>query len=305
MRLSRSKRIGLIFLSLLAVLLGSLVWLTYREVRQEKLNRALIAAIKHNDTSAALTLLAEGADPNSRDEPPQHISLRRLILDKLRNRRAAPSTAPTALLLACSWDTRGTEAPDNAVLVKALLDRGAAVEGAGDSPLLEAAYQDNTVVCTLLIERGANVNPGLTDGNSPLLYAAAHFNDPLIKLLINKGADVNAAYIWTGNSAVPPVWYETPLMAVQQTNVDDPAITELLLSRGAKVNGQNTSQTHRKWTPLHEAIRYGRRKSVRILLQYGADVNLKTDDGKTPLKRAREEGDPKIIQMLKQAGAKE
>ncbi|HLK60932.1 MAG TPA: ankyrin repeat domain-containing protein [Chthonomonadaceae bacterium] len=281
-----------------------LVWLVYAPIRQEKLNRALIAAIKNNDTQKALALLADGADPNSRDEPPQHLSLWRLLLDDLRGKRPALSDAPTALFLACSGSQRDTQPPDNPILVKALLDRRAAVEVPGYSPLLAAAYWDNTAVSTLLIEKGAkvNFNPADTDGNTPLLYAAEHSNEALIRLLVSRGADVNTVFTWDfpGRKS----WYETPLMAAQWTNVDDPAITDLLLSRGAKVNGPDTSQSHRKWTPLIEAIRFGRSRSVRILLQHGADVNLATRDGDTALKIAMQAGDKQIVQMLKQAGAK-
>ena len=58
------KRFLLSTFFLLLLLVGVPAWLTYRAVRQERLNRALIAAIKHNDTKDVLTLLQEGADPN-------------------------------------------------------------------------------------------------------------------------------------------------------------------------------------------------------------------------------------------------
>ena len=68
-------------LVLLAALVGTLGWTVYAPVRQERLNRALIATIKQNDAKKALALLAEGADPNSRDDPPQHLSLWRLLME--------------------------------------------------------------------------------------------------------------------------------------------------------------------------------------------------------------------------------
>src|SRR5579884_2189473 len=124
----RHKRNGLIALLFLAALVAGLGWTVYAPVKQERLNHALIAAIKRNDTKTALALLAEGADPNSRDEPPQHLSFWRLLWDRLRGKRPAPSSAPTALLLACSWNQEMNDMPNNPVLVKALLDRRAAME---------------------------------------------------------------------------------------------------------------------------------------------------------------------------------
>jgi len=186
----RKRRPSGITLLLLAALVGGLGWTVYTPIRQERLNRALIAAIKQNDTKQTLSLLAEGANPNVRDEPPQHLSLWRLLLDTLRGKRPAPSTAPTALLLACSWYPH-----DNPLLVKALLDRGAQIEAKendGATPLLIAVILNKVQVSRLLIARGANVNVIDRSGeSSPLREAVSNDNKVLARMLINKGADVN------------------------------------------------------------------------------------------------------------------
>ena len=44
---------------------------------------------------------------------------------------------------------------------------------------------------------------------------------------------------------------------------------------------------------------------LNTLLTAGADVNAKDKDGKTALKLAQEAGNEKIVELLKQAGAKE
>src|SRR5579884_3727175 len=114
----RKKHHSLIIaLMLLAALVGGLGWLVYAPIRQERLNHALISAIKLNDSKQALALLAEGADPNSRDVPPQHLSLWRLMLDRLRGIPPAPSAAHTALWLACDWVEEDANV-DAAVYVK-------------------------------------------------------------------------------------------------------------------------------------------------------------------------------------------
>src|SRR5437868_5967972 len=122
------KRLSLITaLLLLAILVGGLGWTVYAPVRQERINRALIAAIMKNDTKTALALLAKGADPNARDETPQHLSLWRLLLDRLRGKHPAPSKAPTALLVALIViDEQYPQKPQNNVdIIRALLDKGA------------------------------------------------------------------------------------------------------------------------------------------------------------------------------------
>lgn len=251
----------------LAALIGGLGWTIYAPVRQDRLNRALIAAIKNNDTEKTLAMLTEGADPNARDDLPQHLSLWQLFLNRLQGKRPAPSAAPTALLVACALgrdqDIRVKPAPDNEPMVQALLERGAKVEAIdrdGKTPLFWAALLHKWQVCHLLVERGANVNATDITGWTPLMLA-----------------------------------------------VDDPAMTESLLSKGANVN----TRAYYGLTALMEAILSNTAKhadqvrSVRILLQHGAEVNIKTKGGVTPLQFAIGKGNPTIIQMLKQAGAKE
>ena len=93
-------------LPLLLLLGSSVVWLRAQQ-RQYARNRQLIAALVSNDTNQALTLVNEGADPNSRYNPPPAPSLK-LMLDQLLYRSSVPAdNSPTAFLLACGagWST--------------------------------------------------------------------------------------------------------------------------------------------------------------------------------------------------------
>ena len=58
-------------------------------------------------------------------------------------------------------------------------------------------------------------------------------------------------------------------------------------------------------TPLIIAAKNGNAEIVRLLLEKGADVNVKTDSGKTALIHAKNEGHTDIVEMLEKAGAKE
>src|SRR5579871_933194 len=230
------KRILLIAVSLLLMaLVGDLGRQAYALAQQDRLNHALIVAIKQNSTKKALALLAAGADPNSRDEPPKHRSLWWLLLKKLSGKRLTASDAHTALLLACSSnDEMGTDYPDNPVLVKALLDRGADLEAKDTTqrtPLFRAAARNKTQVCTLLLDRGARVNVADTRGLTPLMIAARNNNRVLVRQLLNNGSDVSAVgYTLLGCCL-------TPLIEAQWAQEDDPTITEMLLESGANVNG--------------------------------------------------------------------
>ena len=57
------------------------------------------------------------------------------------------------------------------------------------------------------------------------------------------------------------------------------AIVSLLLEKGADVNAKNNDG----WTPLHWASENGHEAIVSLLLEKGADVNAKDNDGETPL----------------------
>ena len=299
----RRRRLSLTALLLLVTVAGGLCWLTFTLLRQDRLDHALVAAIKQNDTKKILALLADGANPNSRDEPPKHRSLLRLLLNRLPGKRPTPSGVPTALLLACSSNEEiGKDYPENPALVKALLERGAALEAKDAdqrTPLFWAAARNKTRVCTLLMERGANVNAADTRGITPLMLAARNNNRILVRRLIRKRADVNAVgYTLLGSRL-------TPLIEAQWTREDDPTVTEMLLSHGAKVNGPDVPVADRTMTPLLAAIENDQYRKVGTLLQHGAQVTSQWSSGESPHVDAKLTGEQKLLQMLQQAAAKE
>jgi len=140
---------------------------------------------------AALAALTEGADPNARDELPQHLSLWRLILDELRGKRHAPSTAPTALIMALEGSA--PHHPVNPTLVKALLDHGAKVnaqDSNGATPLLLAVHKGYTTTAQMLLAHGADANRPDASGMTPLMFAL--LADPgILSCLLDHGAKVN------------------------------------------------------------------------------------------------------------------
>ena len=69
-----------------------------------------------------------------------------------------------------------------------------------------------------------------------------------------------------------------------------------LISAGADVNaGFNT--------PLHLAAAIGSSEVAEVLLEAGADIGARDDNGATPLHRAAAEGDPGVVSLLLKAGA--
>ena len=56
-------------------------------------------------------------------------------------------------------------------------------------------------------------------------------------------------------------------------------VFQYLLERGADVN----SKTNDGWTPLHSTAAWGQHPAACILLSYGANINAQTAGGQTPL----------------------
>lgn len=279
--------------------LGIPAWWSYRQWRQDALDQALIAAVEENDLRSVLSLLERGADSNARDRQKNARPFWQRIKGWLLGKPHPSDGSHTALWLACFWGKDPESAPDNWMLVKALLDRGAQVEvrdkETGSTPLLTAALLNKTEVCKLLIKSGANVNVTDSLRNTPLIWAASHHNKALVRLFVGKGADVNAVGSFGWGQ-----W--TPLFAALNDRDNDPDIIEMLLSRGATVNAPGVPPG---WTDLTIAIEWDMPIIVRILLKQGVDINQRTSDGLTPLKLAKEKGNPEIIQLLEHAGARE
>ena len=71
-----------------------------------------------------------------------------------------------------------------------------------------------------------------------------------------------------------------------------------------------SAQEPNGWTALMFAAMHGNTEIAKMLIDAGADVNIKTKDGETPLQRAEKIdkaglGKTKdVIKLLKEAGAK-
>lgn len=73
------------------------------------------------------------------------------------------------------------------------------------------------------------------------------------------------------------------------------AIAQALLEHGAEVN----SKQQEGFTPLHEAAQNGQLEMVELLLQYGADVDLPKDDGRTALAIAEQFRRQEVADLLR------
>lgn len=107
--------------------------------------------------------------------------------------------------------------------------------------------------------------------------------------LVEQGADINARDPETGRTVLT-------LAIVHYLNDSAGG----LLERGADINARDTSGM----TPLMCAAMWGNVEGVKLLLAFHADVNATDLNGTTALQWARN-GDPRIVEPLRQAGATE
>jgi len=161
---------------------------------------------------------------------------------------------------------------------------------AGDLDALRAAVDDPAVV---------------PNGRIPyaigwcLVYAIYHSPLPFIRRLLEVGANPNAPV----DDGFPPLIAALSCTravpgATKRTDIDD--IVRLLLSFGADPNQRGIND----YTPLHMAVAERNPAAVQILLDGGADPELRTriDDCQTPLEMAHAAGLMEIAATLGRKG---
>lgn len=252
---------------------------TYRKVSR---NEALIAAIELGDASAVESLLAAGADPNTRAIPHKQKPLLQLLRDLLHT--PPPPQAQSALHVALR---DGHLRPSTFRVVKALIAAGANVNARdkdGDTPLTEATYFGEIDCIRVLIDAGANVK------GSPLqlIYAISRRNIEGVRLLIAAGADVNAKTVGGATALYLPArdGYTDGLKEI--------------VSAGADLNVKDDYGM----TALMQASLVGNLDCVKLLLRAGADVNAKCVQRTTALDLAYTSRYFPIVDILRKAGAK-
>jgi ankyrin repeat protein len=67
------------------------------------------------------------------------------------------------------------------------------------------------------------------------------------------------------------------------------------------VNPDSSDRT----TPLHDAVLYGHIEAAELLIRHGADIEAENQNSKTALDLAKELKNKKMVEFLKQKGAKE
>ena len=255
-------------------------------------------------------LIEKGADVNSQNEfgstaliwsatDPAKV---RLLVEKGANVNLASKKGRTALLVAAMSDR-------SAAVVRLLLDKGAdlkAVDYLKTTPLRAATLGNDTETIRLLIDAGVDVNAADLPGITPLMMAAGwNGNLRAVEMLLAKDANVNAVSrpvmgLPAKNGASE---FGSLTALTMSAAFGPPDLISTLLAAGADVNAKDV----RGMTPLMLAVANDHQNPavIRMLIEHGADPNVKSKPGDTAADWARKTGLPGGIELLKAGLANE
>ena len=196
-------------------------------------------------------------------------------------------------------------------LVDALIARKATVDVAnefGHTPLAEAVRQADARIVQTLLRAGSGTEGANGDGQTALMIAIKNAELPVFQMLVDAGAKVNV---------VEKVQGQTPLMWAAAAPRNAGEMVKALIAKGADVNArakftdwpsQITSEPRAQYhaygglTPLLYAARGGCYSCVEALIAAGADVNLPTPEGVSPIMIALDNDHNGVAKLLMDRG---
>lgn len=259
------------------------------------LDRALHQAAAAGDLELVRELLAQGADPNSRER-------RKSVLDRIPHHHDE---------LKCLLIEAGADQPEmkgwlvwavnlgRPATVKRLIQLGADLNLSAPmgTPLTVAAGQGTGEIVEILIEAGADLNASCGVHN-PLTQAIDGGHPEMVERLLEAGANPNQ----TAEYSQTP-----PLVEAARRNCERSAVA--LLRAGADPNRHAPTvvleEALVRVSPLHLAAVLGNSAMAKELVQAGADANAKDGQGKTPFDWARERGHTEVERALASTGARQ
>jgi len=157
--------------------------------------------------------------------------------------------------------------------------------------LMAAVKKNDAAAVRKLIAQGVDINERAPisgtsdDGHTPLLIAAREGYTDIVRELLQAGADPNL---------LDPMMNSSP--GHKAAYVGHPKVAELLVADPRfELNAQGP---YNGYTPLHDAIWHGHIETVKVFLNAGAHLNLRTHTGKTPLELAIEYGYHEITTLI-------
>jgi ankyrin repeat protein len=267
---------------------------------------ALMVIARTSNLEVARLLLSHGAAVNAREQWRGQTPLMWAAAEaqpdmiKLLIQHGADLNARSSVN---HWDRQVTSEP-----------RMQARPSGGFTPLLYAARKGCLACVEMLVKAGADKDLPDPDGVTPMLLATLNFNFDIAAFLVREGANVNKWDYWGRSPLYAAVDLDTLPTGgrADRPSLDRTSslqLIEQLLKAGANPNlqlklfppyrslrddrGADTLLTIGT-TPLVRAAKAGDLPAMRLLLAHGADPNLPTETGITPLMAAAGNGSSTI-----------
>jgi uncharacterized protein len=151
--------------------------------------------------------------------------------------------------------------------------------------IAQAVYRRDMAALRKLSTADANLRD--QDGFTPLMHAVlAQDADPaIVTVLIDRGADVNAADSHQGYTALH--------FAARDQNA---ALVRTLLGAGAEPDPVDVFGDTPLWRSVMNSS--GDLATTKLLVEHGADPNVRNRSGISPLSLARDTGQDDIVKLL-------
>jgi hypothetical protein len=162
----------------------------------------------------------------------------------------------------------------------------------GNSLLHKAIKSKDMEVINFCIAQYLDTNAENNDGDRPLHYALTQEMVDVVKILISGGANPSLLFV-EKNEKFNFLYY-----AIAHANID--CISALLESPLLEINALGGEQ---EYSALHYAAGLNRSELIPILVAKGADLNIRSKGGDTPLQLALKAGKMEAAKALQEAGA--
>ncbi|KDO33649.1 hypothetical protein SPRG_19265 [Saprolegnia parasitica CBS 223.65] len=191
----------------------------------------------------------------------------------------------------------------------------------GATLLHDAAARGFVDMAQLLLAHGASIDAVDVDGSTPIMYAIYNDQLPMLRFLLEAGASpdvINLAGLGAIHMAIDKpalasllaafnadvnAWTlqgETPLhLSCRSDSLLESS--RILLSFGAVVDAKN----RRGNLPAHIAAKHGAAETMRLLIEYSTNMNMRNYDNKNPLGEARMHHQLAVIDVIQYHFAQE
>lgn len=189
----------------------------------------------------------------------------------------------------------------NLQLVQLLLSKGADIDAKDRSGtvLHEACYRGLEPMVTILLDNGADIEATMKDGATTVLqWAVIWKKEAIVRLLVKRGVNVHRR-TKDGSTVLHPavsLRYESMIKLLLESGLADDinAVSEV----GVFGDSKGCTALH------YTATAGGDERIGRLLLENGADMEVRDSLGKTALLWAVEFGNAAVVKLLVEWGAK-